>query len=169
MSLKARQPPQPGMLLAVTLALVLTQSTESARTLMTSRHRNNHQPATSGTGGELSTEYFLVPSIAGGSGSGSSIASVVSVPGNRTTGVGNGGGNGGGAGGGQYLLHRPQAQPGPLDDELQAQPPQPPSPPRSRLQLQPLLRQQPWALPLAALSAAAMLLMAAFEIFVLLK
>ncbi|XP_058800388.1 uncharacterized protein LOC131669497 [Phymastichus coffea] len=34
---------------------------------------------------------------------------------------------------------------------------------------QPLLRPQPWALPLLALSAAAMLLMAAFEVFVLLK
>lgn len=32
-----------------------------------------------------------------------------------------------------------------------------------------LLRQQPWALPLAALSAAAMIFMAGFEIFVLLK
>lgn len=34
---------------------------------------------------------------------------------------------------------------------------------------QSLLRQQPWALPLAALSAAAMIFMAGFEVFVLLK
>lgn len=33
----------------------------------------------------------------------------------------------------------------------------------------PLFRPQPWALPLAALSAAAMLLMALFEVFVLFK
>ncbi|XP_046427712.1 uncharacterized protein LOC124183355 [Neodiprion fabricii] len=89
---------------------------------------------------ELSTEYFLVPQVPDRTG-GVSVASVVSVPGpNRTISIFRGGQPGrNGAGG----FAHPTAQS--------------------------LLRQQPWALPLAALSAAAMIFMAGFEVFVLLK
>ncbi|XP_012258962.1 uncharacterized protein LOC105687700 [Athalia rosae] len=88
---------------------------------------------------ELSTEYFLVPRVQDRPGL-ASVASVVSVPGpNRTISIFRGG--------------QPARTHGPQSNPVQI----------------PLLRQQPWALPLAALSAAAMIFMAGFEVFVLLK
>lgn len=92
---------------------------------------------------ELSTEFFLVPSDAAMDKNGlASVASVISVPApNRTVSVS-------------------RLPPGKKSPEIEADT-QPY--PRS------LLRQRPWALPLAALSAATMLLMAGFEVFVLLK
>lgn len=95
---------------------------------------------------ELSTEFFLVPGLdAAVDRNGlASVASVISVPApNRTVSV--------------HKLppgrKRGQAE---IEADTRAYP-------RS------LLRQRPWALPLAALSAATMLLMAGFEVFVLLK
>ncbi|XP_066595594.1 uncharacterized protein [Prorops nasuta] len=89
---------------------------------------------------ELSTEFFLVPG--GAERNLASVASVVNAPvPNRTV----------------SILRAPpkKIQDTPKDVE--------------GFRTRSLLRQRPWALPLAALSAAAMLLMAAFEIFVLLK
>ncbi|XP_012273104.1 uncharacterized protein LOC105695776 [Orussus abietinus] len=101
---------------------------------------------------ELSTEFFVVPEVQGRPGlSGvASVASVVSVPApNRTISIFRGG-------------HHPPMRPGfPVEDTRGLGP--------TIVPHQPLLRQQPWALPLAALSAATMLLMAGFEVFVLLK
>lgn len=96
---------------------------------------------------ELSTEFFLVPSeIAVAHGHGlASVASVISVPApNRTITV---------------FRNTPPGRKGQVEREVEMRP----TTPRF------LLKQQPWALPLAALSAAAMLLMAGFEVFVLLK
>ncbi|KAL0110894.1 hypothetical protein PUN28_014085, partial [Cardiocondyla obscurior] len=88
---------------------------------------------------ELSTEFFLVPSDIGHGLA--SVASVISVPApNRTITV---------------FRTPPGIR---KSQEVEMRPT-----PRS------LLRQRPWALPLAALSAAAMLLMAGFEVFVLFK
>jgi len=88
---------------------------------------------------ELSTEFFLVPSEIGHGLA--SVASVISVPApNRTVSV----------------FRTP---PGIRKSQEVDMRPTPKS----------LLKQRPWALPLAALSAAAMLLMAGFEVFVLLK
>jgi len=88
---------------------------------------------------ELSTEFFLVPSEIGHGLA--SVASVISVPApNRTVSV----------------FRTP---PGVRKSQEVDMRPSPKS----------LLKQRPWALPLAALSAAAMLLMAGFEVFVLLK
>ncbi|XP_043491528.1 uncharacterized protein LOC122517174 isoform X2 [Polistes fuscatus] len=93
---------------------------------------------------ELSTEFFLVPSENAVDRNGlASVASVISVPApNRTISV--------------FKMPTRKGQ------ERETESSRPPS---SRF----LLRQRPWALPLAALSAAAMLLMAGFEVFVLLK
>ncbi|XP_025161954.1 uncharacterized protein LOC105183617 isoform X2 [Harpegnathos saltator] len=91
---------------------------------------------------ELSTEFFLVPSEIGHGLA--SVASVISVPApNRTVSV----------------FRTPPNRKGQAEHEVEMRP----TTPRS------LLKQRPWALPLAALSAAAMLLMAGFEVFVLLK
>lgn len=92
---------------------------------------------------ELSTEFFLVPSDVAMDKNGlASVASVISVPApNRTVSV----------------FKMP---PGKKNQEIEVD-----TRPYSRS----LLRQRPWALPLAALSAATMLLMAGFEVFVLLK
>ncbi|XP_032672776.1 uncharacterized protein LOC116844824 isoform X2 [Odontomachus brunneus] len=91
---------------------------------------------------ELSTEFFLVPSEIGHGLA--SVASVISVPApNRTV----------------TVFRTPPSRKGQLEHEVEMRP----TTPRS------LLKQRPWALPLAALSAAAMLLMAGFEVFVLLK
>ncbi|XP_029161089.1 uncharacterized protein LOC114932844 [Nylanderia fulva] len=90
---------------------------------------------------ELSTEFFLVPSEIGQHGL-ASVASVISVPApNRTVTV--------------FRSPPPGVRKG---QEVEMRPT-----PKS------LLKQRPWALPLAALSAAAMLLMASFEVFVLFK
>ncbi|EFN63794.1 hypothetical protein EAG_10132 [Camponotus floridanus] len=90
---------------------------------------------------ELSTEFFLVPSEIGQHGL-ASVASVISVPApNRTITV--------------FRSPSPGVKKG---QEVEVRPT-----PKS------LLKQRPWALPLAALSAAAMLLMASFEVFVLFK
>ncbi|XP_012537730.3 uncharacterized protein LOC105837471 [Monomorium pharaonis] len=89
---------------------------------------------------ELSTEFFLVPSEIGHHGL-ASVASVISVPApNRTI----------------TVFRTP---PGVRKSQEVEMRPTPKS----------LLKQRPWALPLAALSAATMLLMAGFEIFVLFK
>lgn len=92
---------------------------------------------------ELSTEFFLIPESLPEKNGIASVASVVSIPApNRTISI-------------------QQSPPRfPTDD--------------SRVTMtnnvhQTILRQRSWALPLAALSASVMLLMAAFEIFVLLK
>ncbi|EZA62454.1 uncharacterized protein LOC105275549 isoform X2 [Ooceraea biroi] len=88
---------------------------------------------------ELSTEFFLVPSEIGHGLA--SVASVISVPApNRTVSVF-------------------RTAPGVRKSQEAEMRPTPKS----------LLKQRPWALPLAALSAATMLLMAGFEVFVLLK
>lgn len=88
---------------------------------------------------ELSTEFFLVPSEIGHGLA--SVASVISVPApNRTI----------------TVFRTP---PGVRKSQEVDMRPTPKS----------LLKQRPWALPLAALSAAAMLLMAGFEVFVLFK
>ncbi|XP_024878563.1 uncharacterized protein LOC112458949 [Temnothorax curvispinosus] len=88
---------------------------------------------------ELSTEFFLVPSEIGHGLA--SVASVISVPApNRTI----------------TVFRTP---PGVRKSQEVEMRPTPKS----------LLKQRPWALPLAALSAAAMLLMAGFEVFVLFK
>jgi len=88
---------------------------------------------------ELSTEFFLVPSEIGHGLA--SVASVISVPApNRTI----------------TVFRSP---PGVRKSQEVEMRPTPKS----------LLKQRPWALPLAALSAAAMLLMASFEVFVLFK
>lgn len=88
---------------------------------------------------ELSTEFFLVPSEIGHGLA--SVASVISVPApNRTI----------------TVFRTP---PGVKKSQEVEMRPTPKS----------LLKQRPWALPLAALSAAAMLLMAGFEVFVLFK
>ncbi|XP_050462083.1 uncharacterized protein LOC126857048 [Cataglyphis hispanica] len=90
---------------------------------------------------ELSTEFFLVPSETGQHGL-ASVASVISVPApNRTVTV--------------FRSPPPGIRKG---QEVEMRPT-----PKS------LLKQRPWALPLAALSAASMLLMASFEVFVLFK
>lgn len=91
---------------------------------------------------ELSTEFFLVPpEISHGL---ASVASVISVPApNRTV----------------TVFRTPPSRKGQVEHEVEVRP----TTPRS------LLKQRPWALPLAALSAAAMLLMAGFEVFVLFK
>ncbi|KAL6435210.1 hypothetical protein ACFW04_005350 [Cataglyphis niger] len=89
---------------------------------------------------ELSTEFFLVPSETGQHGL-ASVASVISVPApNRTVTV---------------FRSPPGIRKG---QEVEMRPT-----PKS------LLKQRSWALPLAALSAASMLLMASFEVFVLFK
>ena len=94
---------------------------------------------------ELSTEFFLVPVNVAPEKNGASVASVVSVPApNRTISIYRGPG-------------RPSS--GNMED--------PKVGPVTRSW--PLMRPQPWALPLAALSAATMFLMAGFEIFVLCK
>ncbi|XP_067215974.1 uncharacterized protein [Linepithema humile] len=88
---------------------------------------------------ELSTEFFLVPSEIGHGLA--SVASVISVPApNRTV----------------TVFRTP---PGVRKSQEVEMRPTPKS----------LLKQRPWALPLAALSAAAMFLMAGFEVFVLFK
>lgn len=88
---------------------------------------------------ELSTEFFLVPAEIGHGLA--SVASVISVPApNRTI----------------TVFRTP---PGVRKTQEVEMRPTPKS----------LLKQRPWALPLAALSAAAMLLMAGFEVFVLFK
>ncbi|XP_025991876.1 uncharacterized protein LOC105202571 isoform X2 [Solenopsis invicta] len=88
---------------------------------------------------ELSTEFFLVPSEIGHGLA--SVASVISVPApNRTI----------------TVFRTP---PGVRKSQEVEMRPTPKS----------LLKQRPWALPLAALSAAVMLLMAGFEVFVLFK
>ena len=99
---------------------------------------------------ELSTEFFLVPGLAEKN-EVASVASVVSVPApNRTI----------------SIYQRGPGHPGrPVSPVIPVYPDEP----HVGLLALPLLRQQPWALPLAALSAAAMLLMAAFEVFVLFK
>nr|XP_012136900.1 PREDICTED: uncharacterized protein LOC100883055 isoform X2 [Megachile rotundata] len=91
---------------------------------------------------ELSTEFFLVPGDVAMDKNGlASVASVISVPApNRTVSV--------------FKMAGKKSQ------EIEAD---------TRLYSRSLLRQRPWALPLAALSAATMLLMAGFEVFVLLK
>ncbi|KAM0727508.1 Metabotropic glutamate receptor 6 [Formica fusca] len=90
---------------------------------------------------ELSTEFFLVPSETGQHGL-ASVASVISVPApNRTVTV--------------FRSPPPGIR---KSQEVEMRPT-----PKS------LLKQRPWALPLAALSAASMLLMASFEVFVLFK
>ncbi|XP_070159864.1 uncharacterized protein [Polyergus mexicanus] len=90
---------------------------------------------------ELSTEFFLVPSETGQHGL-ASVASVISVPApNRTVTV--------------FRSPPPGVR---KSQEVEMRPT-----PKS------LLKQRPWALPLAALSAASMLLMASFEVFVLFK
>ncbi|KAK0160959.1 hypothetical protein PV328_008306 [Microctonus aethiopoides] len=91
---------------------------------------------------ELSTEFFLIPESLPEKNGIASVASVVSIPApNRTI-------------------------------SIQQSPPRFPTD-NSHVTMtnvhQTILRQRSWALPLAALSALAMLLMAAFEIFVLLK
>lgn len=89
---------------------------------------------------ELSTEFFLVPGDVAMDRNGlASVASVISVPAPNRT---------------VSVLKTPPKKEAEPDTR---------SYPRS------LLRQRPWALPLAALSAATMLLMAGFEVFVLLK
>ncbi|CAK9796399.1 hypothetical protein ANTPLA_LOCUS762 [Anthophora plagiata] len=92
---------------------------------------------------ELSTEFFLVPSDVAIDKNGlASVASVISVPApNRTVSVFK------------------------MPSEKKSQEIETDTRPYSRS----LLRQRPWALPLAALSATTMLLMAGFEVFVLLK
>lgn len=94
---------------------------------------------------ELSTEFFLVPSDVAVNGHGlASVASVISVPApNRTVSVFRTAPNG----------KKSQEH----EVEIRTNP------------IKALLKQQTWALPLAALSAATMLLMAGFEVFVLLK
>ncbi|XP_072765956.1 uncharacterized protein [Anoplolepis gracilipes] len=90
---------------------------------------------------ELSTEFFLVPSEIGQNGL-ASVASVISVPApNRTVTV--------------FRSPPPGVK---KNQEVEMRPTS-----------KSLLKQRPWALPLAALSAAAMLLMASFEVFVLFK
>lgn len=95
---------------------------------------------------ELSTEFFLVPGLADVAmdrNGLASVASVISVPApNRTVSV--------------YKMPPGKKSQTEIETDTRAYP-------RS------LLRQRPWALPLAALSAATMLLMAGFEVFVLLK
>ncbi|XP_034951777.1 uncharacterized protein [Chelonus insularis] len=93
---------------------------------------------------ELSTEFFLIPESHPDKNNIASVASVISVPApNRT-----------------ISIYQPPHYP--LDEsKIPGYPVVSP--------YQTILRQRSWALPLAALSAAAMLLMAAFEIFVLLK
>lgn len=151
----------PTILSAATVAVAMTTSSNSSasgvraqregewsgdrgpRALPMAPYQRTNRP-------ELSTEFFIVPELAGKRrvASVASVASVVSVPApNRTISVYRG------VGGWPPAL--PAGHPG---DEPQVGP----------LGL-PLLRQQPWALPLAALSAATMLLMAAFEVFVLFK
>lgn len=105
---------------------------------------------------ELSTEFFLIPDVHNShdNNSLSSVASVISVPApNRTITVGhnmrNIGLNGGGGGDGSRIIPGVRLHGGIYSSGI--------------------LRPRTWAMPLAALSAAAMLLMAAFEIFVLLK
>lgn len=96
---------------------------------------------------ELSTEFFLVPGldVAVDKNGLASVASVISVPApNRTVSV--------------YKIPPPGRKRSQAEIEADTR-----AYPRS------LLRQRPWALPLAALSAATMLLMAGFEVFVLLK
>lgn len=116
---------------------------------------------------ELSTEFFLVPDVvADKSGDDlASVASVVSIPTpNRTISIYRGAGNRGGNNlGGQTRGGFP------VDDNARIHATGGTVGVVSVPTQQPILRQRNWALPLAALSAAAMLLMASFEIFVLLK
>ncbi|XP_003691020.1 uncharacterized protein LOC100867641 [Apis florea] len=89
---------------------------------------------------ELSTEFFLVPGDVAMDRNGlASVASVISVPAPNRT--------------VSVLKTLPKKE----------------AEPDTRSYPRSLLRQRPWALPLAALSAATMLLMAGFEVFVLLK
>lgn len=109
------------------------------------RPANNHQQRHQHhQPAELSTEYFLVPAVdrVKQQQEPASTASVVSVPASGTRG---------------------HQRPGPAIVNSGDDPRIGPAP------HQPLLRQQSWALPLAALSAVAMLIMAGFEVFVLLK
>lgn len=101
---------------------------------------------------QLSTEFFLVPSQQPDKNNLASVASVVSVPApNRTISI--------------YQTPR-----FPLEDSRMPGHPVLTATTTTGLHHQhSILRQRSWALPLAALSAAAMLIMAAFEIFVLLK
>lgn len=96
---------------------------------------------------ELSTEFFLIPDVDGiGTHSGASVASVISVPPpNRT-----------------ISINHPTRNVGYAEEKITPVMPNGPY-------YQSILRDRPWALPLAALSAAVMLLMAVFEIFVLFK
>ncbi|XP_015597323.1 uncharacterized protein LOC107268760 isoform X2 [Cephus cinctus] len=99
---------------------------------------------------ELSTEFFLVPDVSekNSVANVASVASVISVPApNRTISIFRG---------------HPGRTGYPAEVQVSGIP-------SSTVVQQPLLRQQPWALPLAALSAAAMFLMVGFEVFVLLK
>ncbi|XP_044585053.1 uncharacterized protein LOC123265394 isoform X1 [Cotesia glomerata] len=100
---------------------------------------------TTTTGPELSTEFFLIPdSHHPDKNNLASVASVISVPAPNQT----------------ISIYPPPRFP--IDDtRIPGYPVVTPH--------QTILRQRTWALPLAALSAAAMLLMVAFEIFVLLK
>lgn len=101
---------------------------------------------------ELSTEFFLIPDINysnNDNNSISSVASVISVPApNRTISIGHNIKNGILNSDGTKLMPGVRLHGGIYGG---------------------ILRQKTWAMPLVALSAAAMLLMAAFEIFVLLK
>ncbi|XP_008215692.1 uncharacterized protein LOC100679778 isoform X1 [Nasonia vitripennis] len=109
------------------------------------RPANNHQQRHQHhQPAELSTEYFLIPALdrVKQQQEPASTASVVSVPASGTRG---------------------HQRPGPAIVTSADDPRIGPAP------HQPLLRQQSWALPLAALSAVAMLIMAGFEVFVLLK
>ncbi|XP_015110964.1 uncharacterized protein LOC107037108 [Diachasma alloeum] len=99
---------------------------------------------------ELSTEFFVIPDVAEGSGNGSvgSVASVISVPPpNRT-----------------ISINHPTRNIGYAEDGRFT-----PGVSVNAPYYQNILRERSWALPLAALSAAVMLLMAVFEIFVLFK
>ncbi|XP_011308918.1 uncharacterized protein [Fopius arisanus] len=98
---------------------------------------------------ELSTEFFVIPDVGavGGNNSVGSVASVINVPPpNRT-----------------ISISHPTRNVGYVEDTRFT-----PGAPHSNF-YQNVLRERSWALPLAALSAAVMLLMAVFEIFVLLK
>ncbi|XP_043273807.1 uncharacterized protein [Venturia canescens] len=125
-------------------------------------YRNDDNPSA-----ELSTEFFLLPNIGDKNDDMASVASVISVPtANRTITIfrGNGGNN--------RVVHgdgiRTRNSGFPLDEGARNSIGTG-APGTVFLNNQSLLRQRSWALPLAALSAAAMLLMAGFEIFVLLK
>lgn len=97
---------------------------------------------------ELSTEFFLVPELFDRNSTGGSVATVISVPApNRNVTLLNRSSSLGGGGVGIFTQQNHHQQ----SDSVS------------------LLRERPWALPLISLSIVAMLLMAGFEVFVLLK